>query len=64
MKQNYQMKSGAEKIQDITQKSNGKLSKKMLKRKIGNYCIQKTEPIKLKKRNCMKTPTQVKLRSS
>ena len=31
----------------------------MLKRKVGNCCIQRTEPIKQKKRNRIKMPTPV-----
>ena len=36
----------------------------MLKRKVGHCCIQRTEPIKQKKRNHIKVPTPVEVRPS
>ena len=36
----------------------------MLKRKVGNCCIQRTEPIKQKKRNGIKMSTPVEVRPS
>ena len=35
----------------------------MLKRNVGNCCIQRTEPIKQKKRNRIKMSTPVKVRA-
>ena len=36
----------------------------MLERKVGNCCIQKTETIEQKKRNCIKMSTPVEVRTS
>ena len=36
----------------------------MLKRKVGNCCIQRTEPIEQKKRNRIKVPTPVEVSAS
>ena len=36
----------------------------MLKRKAGNCCIRRTEPAKQKKRNRIKMPTPVEVRTS
>ena len=36
----------------------------MLKRKVGNCCIQRTEPIEQKKRNRIKMSTSVEVRAN
>ena len=36
----------------------------MLERKVGNRCIQRTQPSKQKKRNRIKMPTPVEVRTS
>ena len=36
----------------------------MLQRKVGNWCIHRTEPIKQKKRNRIKMSTPVEVRTS